>query len=224
MKSRMDKYYKEELMQRTTRNDFLYDKLYKDQMPSNNVTVLDGINEIDIDKIKEMINSREGHSKLKSYNKIWKSNESINENIDYRIDEEDYTNYDINEILKKKKNNYSDSPKIRSITNSEYEIMSDLDSKNELDREMLSSEKQLKDLFNTIVSDDGDLFANLKETSEDKEKELDESKEQTFYTSTSKIDTDDFMEEEKKSNIFIVIASIAIIIALIIVVYIKFIK
>ena len=61
MRSRMDRYYKdEEMLQRTSRNDLLYEELYKEkQEPTSNITVLDNINEIDISKIKEIVSDRE---------------------------------------------------------------------------------------------------------------------------------------------------------------------
>ena len=167
MKSRMDKYYQEELMQRTSKNDFLYDELYKEKRPSSNVTILDNINEIDITKIKAMVDSRERHSKMRSYEDILNSNESKKTNeIDYQLDEVDNSNYDINEVLKKKRtdNVYEDSSKIRKLASDEYDTSTS--SNEDMSEEFLTHEKQLKDLFNTVsrtVVDENDLFANLKD-------------------------------------------------------------
>jgi len=218
MKSRMEKYYKEEeLMQRTTKNDFLYDELYKEQMPSSNVTVLDNINEIDITKIKAMVDKRENYQKVRD---VFLDKEEKNDDIEYSYEEVDDSNYDINEILKKKKDNYNnDESKIRKITNKEYEILSSLEVTEE-NTNILSQEKQLKDLFNTVTNtrvDDNDLFANLKE---------DEKEDESFYTNTSKFEEVDFKEEKENNNskIFIVIAVSALLIAILIVIYLKFIK
>ena len=59
----MDKYYKnEEVLQRTAKNDTLYDELYREkQVPRSNVSVIDNVNEIDISKIKTMVDSRENY-------------------------------------------------------------------------------------------------------------------------------------------------------------------
>ena len=218
MKSRIEKYYKEEeLMQRTTKNDFLYDELYKEQMPSSNVTVLDNINEIDITKIKAMVDKRENYQKVRD---VFLDKEEKNDDIEYSYEEVDDSNYDINEILKKKKDNYNnDESKIRKITNKEYEILSSLEVTEE-NTNILSQEKQLKDLFNTVTNtrvDDNDLFANLKE---------DEKEDESFYTNTSKFEEVDFKEEKENNNskIFIVIAVSALLIAILIVIYLKFIK
>ncbi|MBQ1812501.1 MAG: hypothetical protein II119_00940 [Bacilli bacterium] len=227
MKSRMDKYYQEELMQRTSKNDFLYDELYKEKRPSSNVTILDNINEIDITKIKAMVDSRERHSKMRSYEDILNSNESKKTNeIDYQLDEVDNSNYDINEVLKKKRtdNVYEDSSKIRKLASDEYDTSTS--SNEDMSEEFLTHEKQLKDLFNTVsrtVVDENDLFANLK----DEEDETAEENEQIFYTNTSKIDSVDFedvAEVKGNSKVFIIIGILALLVAVGIIVYIKFIK
>lgn len=238
MKSRMDKYYKEEeLMQRTSKNDFLYDELYKEkQMPNDNITVIDNVNEIDITKIKSMIDKREDYKRTRDYNSIISNIDNYkNEEIEYDFNEVDSSNYDINEILKKKRsdNVYEEDDKVRRISNQDYELMSNL----EEESNVASQEKQLRDLYNTITKTvDGDLFANLKEDETEnienetetveveKPKEEDES---TFYTSTSKFDSSDFGDDtEKKSSstLFIVIAILTMLIAIGLVVYVKFMK
>lgn len=232
MKSRMDKYYKdEELMQRTSKNDSLYDELYKEkQRPRSNVTVIDNINEIDITKIKSMVDSRETYKRVRDYENIVNGVDTYrNREIDYQFDEIDYSNYDINEILKNKRSDKvyeSDPSKVRRISNSDYDIMSSLEVKEEvkLSDDLLNHEKQLKELFNTVsrtaVTEATDLFSNLKE---DVEKE----KEETFYTSTSKFDSNDFgedIDEKSCSKIFIIIGVLAILIAIGVVIYLKFFK
>ena len=127
MKSRMDKYYKEEeLMQRTSKNDFLYDELYREkQMPSSNVTVLDNVNEIDITKIKDLVDSREKYKKMRDYSNIINDKEEYkSDSIEYDFDEKDSSDYDINEILKKKKANNVEETKVRRLSNQDYEILS----------------------------------------------------------------------------------------------------
>lgn len=230
MKSRMDKYYRdEELMQRTSKNDSLYDELYRERMPKSNVTVIDNINEIDITKIKSMVDSRENYKRVRDYESLIKPIENYkNSEIDYNFDEIDYSNYDINEIIKNKRSNKSyetDPNKVRRITNEEYKILSSLEQKEEeLSDDMINHEKQLKDLYNTVsrtaINESTDLFSNLKE---------DVKEEETFYTSTSKFESDDFKEDIKDdikdnngSKVFIVIAVITLLIAIGVIIYIKF--
>ncbi len=230
MKSRMDRYYKEyELKQRTSKNDSLYDELYKEKrMPKSNVTVIDNINEIDITKIKSMVDSRENYKRVRNYENLTNRVDSYkNSDIDYSIEEIDYSNYDINEIIKNKRsdNNYEeDSSKVRRITNKDYAILSSLESKNpvELSDDLLNHEQQLKDLFNTVSRTNitsTDLFSNLKK--EEKKEE------ETFYTDTTKFEGIDFegvVEKKSSSKAFIIIGIIAILIAIAIIVYIKFFK
>ena len=65
MQSRMGKYYRKaidnEESSRVRRNEDAYDKLYNvdNYNPNNNISVIDNTNEIDINKIKELIKSRE---------------------------------------------------------------------------------------------------------------------------------------------------------------------
>lgn len=230
MKSRMDRYYKEyELKQRTSKNDSLYDELYKEKrMPKSNVTVIDNINEIDITKIKSMVDSRENYKRVRNYENLTNRVDSYkNSDIDYSIEEIDYSNYDINEIIKNKRsdNNYEeDSSKVRRITNKDYAILSSLESKNpvQLSDDLLNHEQQLKDLFNTVSRTNitsTDLFSNLK--NEEKKEE------ETFYTGTTKFEGNDFeevVEEKSSSKAFIIIGIIAILIAIAIIIYIKFFK
>lgn len=224
MKSRMDKYYKEEeLMQRTSKNDFLYDELYREkQMPSSNVTVLDNVNEIDITKIKDLVDSREKYKKMRDYSNIINDKEEYkSDSIEYDFDEKDSSDYDINEILKKKKANNVEETKVRRLSNQDYEILSSLE---EEKVDYLTHEQQLKDLFNTMtkIADDNDLFANLKEEEEDKKEE------ESFYTNTSKIQNMDFEDETKKeknpTKVFIIIGIITLLVAVGTIIYIKFIK
>jgi len=68
MKSRMEKYYNqnEEFIGRRTKNENLYRK--KDySMYSSNETIIDTNNEIDITKLKNIIQSREDYQRAKSY-------------------------------------------------------------------------------------------------------------------------------------------------------------
>lgn len=229
MKSRMDKYYRdEELMQRTSKNDSLYDELYRERMPKSNVTVIDNINEIDITKIKSMVDSRENYKRVRDYESIVKPIDTYKNNeINCNFDEIDYSNYDINEIIKNKRSNKTyniDPDRVRKITNEEYDILSSLEpkSEDEFSDDLVNHEKQLKDLFNTvsrtIIDEPTDLFSNLKE---------DKKEEETFYTSTSKFESDDFGEDIKEkggSKAFIIIGVIAVLIAIGVIVYTKFFK
>ena len=152
MKSRMDRYYKDEdVMQRTSKNDSLYEELYRQkQIPRSNITVIDNVNEIDITKIKSMVDSRENYRRVRNYENITNPIDTYRKSeINYHFDEIDNSNYDINEILKNKRSNKTyDSTKVRRINNIEYDIMSRREEN--VNDEIDNHEKQLIDIFNTF--------------------------------------------------------------------------
>ena len=99
----------------------------------------------------------------------------------------------------------------------------------ELSEEFLTHEQQLRDLFDTVTQTNlakTDLFSNLRE--DDSEKTKDETKEEEFYTNTSKLEKEDFDDEfvEKSSNakVFIIITIILMIIAIGVILYLKVFK
>ncbi|MDD7630476.1 MAG: hypothetical protein PUJ60_05475 [bacterium] len=226
MKSRMDKYYSEnELMQRTSKNDSLYDELYREkQTLSDNMVVLNDADEIDINKIKSMIDSRENYKRAKRFeNVVSPTNNNKDEEIDYKFDEIDDSNYDINEIIEKKRSTNEEENRVRKL-DTKYESTME-----ELSEEFLTHEQQLRDLFDTVTQTNlakTDLFSNLRE--DDSEKTKDETKEEEFYTNTSKLEKEDFDDEflEKSSNakVFIIITIILMIIAIGVILYLKVFK
>lgn len=226
MKSRMDKYYSEnELMQRTSKNDSLYDELYREkQTLSDNMIVLNDADEIDINKIKSMIDSRENYKRAKKFEDVVSPTNNIkDEEIDYKFDEIDDSNYDINEIIEKKRSTNEEENRVRKL-DTKYESTME-----ELSEEFLTHEQQLRDLFDTVTQTNlakTDLFSNLRE--DDSEKTKDETKEEEFYTNTSKLEKEDFDDEfvEKSSNakVFIIITIILMIIAIGVILYLKVFK
>ena len=191
MKSRMDKYYSEnELMQRTSKNDSLYDELYREkQTLSDNMVVLNDADEIDINKIKSMIDSRENYKRAKKFEDVVSPTNNIkDEEIDYKFDEIDDSNYDINEIIEKKRSTNEEENRVRKL-DTKYESTME-----ELSEEFLTHEQQLRDLFDTVTQTNlakTDLFSNLRE--DDSEKTKDETKEEEFYTNTSKLEKEDMI-------------------------------
>ena len=222
----MDKYYSEnELMQRTSKNDSLYDELYREkQTLSDNMVVLNDADEIDINKIKSMIDSRENYKRAKRFEDVVSPTNNIkDEEIDYKFDEIDDSNYDINEIIEKKRSTNEEENRVRKL-DTKYESTME-----ELSEEFLTHEQQLRDLFDTVTQTNlakTDLFSNLRE--DDSEKTKDEAKEEEFYTNTSKLEKEDFDDEfvEKSSNakVFIIITIILMIIAIGVILYLKVFK
>lgn len=245
MRTRMDKYHNnEELLERTSKNDSLYEQLYREkQTLSSNVTVLDNIDEIDISKIKAMVNNRETRRKERKYENLvnpididsYKRN-----NINYDFDEIDDKNYDINQILEKKRSgrNYEESPRVRKISDTNYNILKSLDFEAKEDEEemctdFLTQEKNIKSLLNTIaktkpINEATDLFVNLRSDESNKEEKKGED-DKAFYTSITKFDEDDFGDDEdipkkKNSKVFVIIIVVTLLIAIGFFVWYKFFK
>lgn len=237
MKSRMEKYYKDEdILQRTTRNDTLYEELYREkQTPSSNVTVLDNVDEIDINKIREMVNSRENYKKMRKYENLVNSDTEMEKAPDYEFDIIDDSNYDINEILQKKKEvRTDDNVRVRKITNIEYTTSNVVldDDEDEMSTDFLTQEKKLRNLTETVSEKSSfDLFANLKDDGTDNETDCEpEKKEDTFYTSTKAFTNEDFKDEDDDEEssgggkALVIITIIALLIAAGIFVWFKFFK
>ncbi len=168
MKTRMEKYHKEnnEAPRREEKNSFLYEEIYVDKKdPTSNITLIDNVNEIDINKIKEMISSRETYKKSRDYSNIIGIEEKKNEKISVDLDESNTKDYDINELIKKKKDGFEeDSEKIRKISNTQYDILKGL-SINSKESDFFTQEKDLSQMMEKITDVEEktlDLFRDLK--------------------------------------------------------------
>lgn len=223
MPSRMEKYYKTDLpRQRSNRssiNKHLYDSIYEKSSYTNieSIATIDKPNEIDINQIRKLITPEE--KKERRLNDDFGRNEhKISIAKDY-----DSSAYDIRDVLNKAKTERkSNDTRHRSLRNTQYDILKNLDVENEH-----SEKEELKELFNTITSNSKlnklgdkelslDMFDSLKSNgtnvdnslsiqnilSEKKgyepkeENELDKS----FFTSSLGFKDDDF-EEMKDMNV-----------------------
>ena len=105
MASRMDKYYKNELVSngRSTRNKSLYEKIRDMDDYSNieGVATIENNNKIDIQRVKKLIGQTELLEEDKKRKQVIEKNNNI-------INEEPI-NYDINDILAKVRKNASSS-------------------------------------------------------------------------------------------------------------------
>lgn len=225
MKSRMEKYYEDNHTEkRADKNMPIYDDIYsqKSELESN-VTVFDNVNEIDVNKIKDLINSREEYKKISNYQSIINKESSYkNENINYDFDEPESKNYDINEILENKRSNQDfslEQTRVRKISNTQYDILKGLnlnqqEVEEEMDTDFFTQKTKLKTLIDTIIKEEKndeektslDLFENLKSNNttnltpsltEIKEQKVTE---ETFYTSKQDFEKDDFEDSEEKSQ------------------------
>ena len=149
MASRMERYYKnQETKRRIVRNGDLYQTIYEDETYSNieGVVATPKANEIDIEKIKELITSHEIEGK--KTRKIERKSLMVEPQIE--LEEEEEKNYDIRDILVKAKDSRENNDeKYRSLKNTEYNILKNIKINNKQD---IEQEEELKELINTITS------------------------------------------------------------------------
>lgn len=165
MASRMDR-YRQNREKRSTKNESLYQQLREAGSYSNieGIATIEKTNEIDITKVKAMLQNRENYQKQKQYNRLMEKEEISNEEeLDLTEEEK---NYDIKEVLDKAKEDW-DKPNDphRSLKNIHYDILNRLKLK-----ATPEEEQELKELIDTIAlrsqqgddSEDGGLLDDLK--------------------------------------------------------------
>lgn len=245
MASRMDRYYKSELVTsgRSSRNVSLYKQIEDLDSYTNieGVATIDKTNEIDITKVKEMLQNRENYKKQKKLKSLY--NQEKEEIKETPQKEEEPKNYDINDILSKVKKSDTDIyNKYRSLGKEQYETLKSLSIK-EKEYNIEKEEAQLKELIHTIANNkslnqlkedtDVGLLDELKSNTMvgdassikkiiDEEKRLKEQEDtmemdKSFYTSSFGFTQSDFEELKnmnhniKKSNKFIIILLVVLI-------------
>lgn len=166
MKSRLSKYENNDGLSRVTRNQNLYDDMYENTNYTNMV-VIDDSNEIDISKIKEIIdNEKSKTSRAKKHNFDMAEYDSI---VPLKPEEEKL--YDINEVLKEAKSKrdiVEEANEKSKIQN--YKFKNNLDDELSKTRKvyenLIKEEKELLNMMNTMTnlsSDDiaSDMFQDL---------------------------------------------------------------
>ncbi len=213
MQSRMEKYQyndDDEKSKRTQRNEDLYKNIYENVEYTNieGVVTSPKANEVDITKIKELLNNDE-----EKRGRIVKDIQNIEYPSAGILEEE--KSYDIRDILSKAKEEKEDNnDKYRSFKNTEYDILKGINIKQM--QEEKNQEEELKELIHTVTSatminrmDDKSLAENLLsdlqgtqivETSVEtmKRAETDDI-DRSFFTSSLGIQEKDF-EELKDMN------------------------
>lgn len=188
MASRMDRYYQSnnKRIDRSTKNKDLYKKVNTNSKDIASISSINRYNEIDISKIKDIVNNRETYKKEKELRQTMQNSslkfsipEEMNDNPVYdvmdikpeKIEKIELTtpkNYDLSDVLNKAKDEHNENDtKNRNLKNLEY---TDLNSLNLHNKEYKDSEAELKDLINTIhntsklhkLGDDVGLLDELK--------------------------------------------------------------
>lgn len=226
MPSRMEKYYNSNQSRntRTSRNNSLYDKLYDNTPYSNveSVTTIEKGSQIDLEKIKRLL---EEQKEIKDENLIPKKR--VYPERKYEISEEPEKDYDIKTVLSKAKDEYTDDNKSRSLRNTQYNILKDINVKDTKDNDN-SLEELISAIANTSAlnkMDDRDLsldiledlksdgktqinINNVEELIKNTNKD-DDNMDKSFFTSSLSFGEKDFEELSdiktslKKNNILI---------------------
>lgn len=153
MASRMDRYYSRNTVvkRRSDRNRELYRDIYATGDYSNieAVATIDKGNEIDINKVKDLLKNREETYKRTETQIIKPKQVEVR---DEQFDEPEKS-YDIREILNNAKTNKNNENKYQSISNTSYDIFKDLREKRRKDIEKENATgKELRELIDTIAN------------------------------------------------------------------------
>lgn len=212
MASRMEKYHSNSsnVGRRSVRNENLYKDIYENNEYSNieKIATMDKTNEISLDQIKELLREREEKKKSSTVKKVAPRV--------YQKPTQDRS-YDIRDILVKAKDEHVDDNKNRSLKNTQYNILKNIDIKEKLDQydqaeleKTLVNTSVLKDLDDNELSLDmlsdlkstGNTMVNktnaldlLQEIQEAKDKYVvqnDDGLDRSFYTSSLNFKDEDF--------------------------------
>ncbi len=233
MTSRMEKYYRNNsnIKKRSQKNQDLYRNIYDMGEYTNieAVATLEKTNEIDISKIKDMLKDRESYKKQKQYRQILHE-EKKEEPVVPEFDLKDDKVYDIRDVLTKAKNKRPKEESFRSLDNTNYNILKNLELNN--DKIIENEEDELKELINTITStsmlnqmNDKELGLNMLDldsndnttiednksikmlleeakANDEKNKKIDDTDtiDNSFYTSSLNFNKEDFEEADKIIN------------------------
>lgn len=154
MLSRMERYYKSSafVQRRTKRNEDLYKKIYEDAEYTNieGITSIEKTNEIDLSKIKELLNKEKDEKENKEA--LEKRKELLTLHTQSLDFEDEKRNYDIRDVLDKAKSKRSNvGDQYYSLRNTQYNILKKINLKEELDKQE-PEEDELKKLIDTITS------------------------------------------------------------------------
>ena len=197
MASRMDRYYKSELVsrERSSKNKMLYQEIDDLDSYSNieGVANIESSNEIDITKVREMLKNRDEYKKQSRYNSLLDKDSSKE---DTKFD--DTRTYDINSVLSKVRDNSSDE-KYRSLDNDQYEALKNVKKKHDK-FDIEKEENELKELIHTLYASKTQIQSKLNDVTANSDGDvglLDELKSDTMVGDAASIKS--ILEEEKNT-------------------------
>lgn len=153
MGSRMDRYNQanNDLPKRSDKNVPLYHTIYDTPEYSNieGIATIDKSNEIDILKVKKMLQNREAYQQGRDYRNLVQVKEEAPETPDF-LEEREEKNYDIREILSKAKTSKTENSKYHNLENTSYKVLKNLNI--ERSDSVERQGRDLKGLIDTITS------------------------------------------------------------------------
>lgn len=210
MKSRMEKYYKQDLseFQRIKKNNDLYKSIYGSDDDFSDLPVSDNYVELDIADIKKGITSREEYKKAKELGNITNTKVKKIEEEKEEIKQEKV--YDINKMLEKARMNNKYIKEDNDLVSDKY-LKSLEEFTKEEKIELIKEKQEMKEEYNKELEEKMketaslslDILSDLK-PSEDtvvttpiKDELIDEEKkeEEAFYSGTYSFNKEDFEEK-----------------------------
>lgn len=211
MKSRMEKYYKQDLseFQRVKKNNDLYKNIYGDYDDFNDLPISDNFVELDISDIKKGITSREDYKKAKELGNITNTKvKTLNEDIIENKKEEKI--YDINKMLEKARINNKYIKEDNELISDKY-LKSLQEFTKEEKIELIKEKQEKKEEYQNEIEDKMketaslslDILSDLKPSDDTivttPIKEETKEKDDAFYSGTYSFTKEDF---EDKNNDF----------------------
>lgn len=227
---------------RSNRNKDLYSKVYSygDYSNIEGIAELEKNDQIDMNKVKELLNAQNKTQNKREYRtKLPEKNEPVPIKTYAKQEEK---NYDLRDILREAKENQVPDDKERVLKNTEYNILKNIDLKKELKREDYfknEPDKELKEMIDNItntsrmnklgtIESAEDLLSDLKaddtqvgeldsmKDAIEKEKNDTPAYDESFFTSSLKLNKSDFVDGEKsKNNIVNIIITVILVVVII---------
>lgn len=221
MASRMERYRDKAVKSsRSSRNKNLYNTIYSYDKYSNieGIASIDKSNEIDISKVKEMIDSREKYQNERKYRKSTSESYEDLPVVRSHYKEDTERNYDIMDVLKTAKENKEPDNKERVLNDTNYDVLKKLNLKAKFEQDEYE-EDDLKELIETIANtsmlnkvDDGEMALDMfKDLASDDTKvgdvkdikeftSLEKTMDDSFFTGGLKLKKADFVSGSKKKG------------------------
>ena len=224
MPSRMERYYENDELSvgRSKKNKSLYDQIQDLDSYTNieSVETIENNNELDISRVKKMLNNRENYKKERELRSLLNEPEEKVEKKVVTYEEE--KNYDLKDVLNRMKQNNVEDESHRKLDENRYKELKNISHKqkkyteeeveelNELLKTIKLSTEEIEDddegdllddlKSDTIVGDASSIKQLIEEEKKEKNYEAPEEIDRSFYTTNFGLTKKDF-EDLKDLNV-----------------------